>query len=824
MSSTLQGRFARFVPADPTATKYYARFEKIIQHYPESGFTILACLNAGVVIGNMDPSEFEAGTSYCFLGKWQDDPQRGYRFVASTFTPHVRHTRASVVRYLVKTCEGIGEKTAERLWTTYGDQAVDVLRDEPRRASEEAKIPLEVALEAGCTLEDEKKYQGARIDLHGLFEGRGFSGKLIEHCIKRWGPKAAEIIKANPFRLMNMISVGFKRADKLYIDLGLNPLALKRQAICLVDLIQKSRDGHTWLSAHNLGEELHSKIPGSRVIKAIQLGLRAKLLAKWRDDDNKLWITTAGRAYAEREIAANVKRISAGGGNKWPIDSVPVSALEGDNLPSLHQVAELRKAVGGKVGLFCGGPGTGKSHTLGYLLRAVMTQYGANAIRVIAPTGKAAHRCTEVLSAAGVPIKGQTIHSLLIECGAMSLDSIDNDDQDGFGNVQGKIDADFIVVDESSMIDANLFALLLAAIPSQSHILFVGDPNQLPPVGHGSPLRDLITAGLPYGELSEVRRNAGQIVHACAAIKAGEPFETTERIDLDSIPPRNLRLIDCQESVIPDTLQALLGAMKKFHRVWETQVIIARNKQGDLSRRKLNVILQDLLNPDGNRIKGNPFRVGDKIICLRNGKLTAVEPVDDSIDPSYAGFDPNRGYVTKFALDPRGWGEGKDPIQVRVNNGELGKVIAVGAKVTIAEFAGKPHLVRIPVGKPPEDDNDQDDEAADRMSFDLGYAVTCHKLQGSQAKAIIVIADPQGGGIATREWWYTAISRAEKLCVIIGARDTVDKQRLRVSTVRRKTFLVETIAQLENAATVTDSGVKKDSAEDLNTLEPHDSI
>jgi exodeoxyribonuclease V alpha subunit len=410
-----------------------------------------------------------------------------------------------------------------------------------------------------------------------------------------------------------------------------------------------------------------------------------------------------------------------------------------------------------------------------------------------------------------VPVATSTIHSLLIACGAMSLDGADGDDMDGFGGVEGMLDCKWLVVDESSMIDTNLMAVLLAAVPTGCHVLFVGDPYQLPPVGHGSPLRDLIAASLPCGELTQVRRNAGQIVHACLRIKNGEDFETTDRIDQDAEPPRNLRLIHAKdEAAQADMLSMALGGMKAFHPVWGCQVIVARNKGGQVTRRPLNERLQALLNPEGYTATGNPFRVGDKVICLKNSKQQVVDfdGSQDETDPAIVR-DP-RSYLTRYSVD-HDTGH-REPVQVKVMNGEIGRVVAVGASQMVVRFSERDELIRVPMGKSDKSEEKEDDDNGRGCNFDLGYAVTCHKLQGSEAPCVIVMADAQGGGVATREWWYTAVSRAAKVCLIVGSRAVVDKQRVRVSMTRRKTFLVEqlTAAAVPNPTTETSTHGEQD--------------
>lgn len=789
-------------PKDRTKTEHVAEIKRVVFENPDGPFVILELADGYTAMGPATQEEFEGRTQYRFLGRWENDPKRGYRFRFSAWVVHAIGSRTGVVKYLVATCDGIGQKTAVRLWDVYRERTIDVLRDDPARVANECGILLETAMSASHWLNEDKRYQNTKVELNGLFAGRGFHGKLIDESIIRWGVRAGEVIRANPFRMLGMSGAGFKRCDKLYTDLGLNPKALKRQVYCLLHSINIDRSGHTWFDAYNLECKLQEFIPQADAERAFKLAIRAGMLSEYHDDCDRRWLTTRFRAYTEEQIAKHTKRLSQAR-SLWPIARVPVSQEDGDKLPSAHQVEQLARATTGTVGLFCGGPGTGKSHTLAYLLREIIAEFGRESVLALAPTGKAAVRMRESLASAGVELDTSTIHSALMKCGAMSRSDRDDDFENS--DKPGKLLARFVFVDESSMIDANLLAVLLGALPTGTHVLFIGDPHQLPPVGHGSPLRDLIAfGGIPYGELVEVRRNAGQIVRACQHIKAGEPYETAERcFNLDATPPANLRHIEAHtEDGAIGSLEHELQNLRSFDPTWQTQVIVARNKGGVVTRKELNGKLQQLLNPDGYSVTPNPFRVGDKIVCLKNCWQTAVQLYSDPAHTPARAIVDAANYETVYDPTGRsGWDRGAKttPHEVYIANGEIGRVIAVGPKLLIAVFSDGEFAVRIPMGSA-KDESDQvdekDDESGRGCDFDLGYALTCHKLQGSEAPFVIVMVDAAGGGVAGREWWYTAISRASRACLTIGQRAAIDKQRLRVSTTNRKTFLVERLRAL----------------------------
>ncbi len=784
-------------PRDRTRTEHIARVERIAFRNDDDTFVILGLQDSLTAMGSASENDFQPGVLYRFLGKWEDDQKYGPRFRFSTYVTHGFMSKVGLSKYLCDLCPGIGPKAVDKLWLHFGGDTVKKLREEPVTVAGRCCLNVDVCEEASIILNRHKATESTKIELNGLFGGRGFSGKLIEESIDRWGVNALPIIKANPFRLLGMTSAGFKRCDKLYLDEGHRPEALKRQAICAVEAVRRDRQGHSWFPAEDLAAKLSELIPLANPVKAFKLALRAKMLAKLReghDGTGKLWLTSMGRAMAERLIAAHVARLSRHTPD-WPTGVMTQSQEPDDGLPSEHQLTNLLSATAGMVGLFCGGPGTGKTHTLGYLLRAILARVGGGNVKVLAPTGKAAVQARKALKAAGVDLATSTIHSALIQCGAMSMSGNDSDDMDGFGgDDRNRLESKYLIVDEASMIDANLMAVLLSACPTGTHVLFVGDPYQLPPVGHGSPLRDLIAAGLPYGELTEIRRNSGRIVLACHSVKRGEEFATSETINLDATPAENLRLIESsseKESV--ETLESILRSMTKFHPVWETQVVIARNKGGMLTRKELNERLQGLLNPDGECVAGNPFRVGDKIMSTKNCKQQQV-----AIDPWLRnGTEGNVTNATKYntVKDNRT----NETVEKYLANGEIGRVVAIASKQFIAHFPEADALVRVPMGstktKEERGGDDEADEQGRGCNFDLAYAVTCHKLQGSSAPCVIVMGDEKAGAVTTREWLYTAISRAAKVCLMIGSKSVFTKMVGRVSTTRRKTFLTEQLKE-----------------------------
>jgi len=432
-----------------------------------------------------------------------------------------------------------------------------------------------------------------------------------------------------------------------------------------------------------------------------------------------------------------------------------------------HQIETLEKCFRSRVSILAGTPGTGKTYTAGAVISELSRNGLGHKIAIAAPTGKAAVRLTSTLTGYGIGIEATTIHRLLKPLR-------NGHDGQGWGFLHGRANPlpfEIYFIDESSMIDASLGAELFAAIPPTAHVCLIGDPYQLPPVGNGAPLRDLIRSGrVGYGELSEVRRNSGRIVQACREIKDGERFEGSERISIDE--GENLYHIETRNA--HDSLSALIRLVRNppagVDPVWDVQAIVPLNKSGDLSRESVNEKLQNVLNPDGETVEGIDFWLGDKAICLSNGwhelRDEDGEPIDEAEGTS--------------ALD-------------LVANGEIGRVVSIDGEGIDVEIEIPKRRVRVP--RKPRQKGDPT-----LRDWALAYAVTCHKMQGSSSKIAIVLVDDSGGGnfLCSREWHYTAISRAEDLCLTIGKRSAINRQCQTVALNKRRTFLTERISRNGN--------------------------
>lgn len=279
---------------------------------PESGAIIAQLATGEIVKGECEEGELETGMRYRFLGRWQHNNRWGAQFNFGSFVHDTPATESGVTRYLAMYARHVGQATAAKLWDTYREQAVATLRSDPARVVADGILSEQYADEASRDLQQEAELEATKLDLFALFDGRGFPRRLIKDVVRRWGAKAAQTIRRNPFRLLieEFAGCGFIRCDKLYCDLGLPRAALKRQMLCGWNSLRESTTGSTWTLRATAVRAIKAAI-GEGLAKpdeAIALGIRAGWLATCQRD-GKEWIAEGGKAKAEKELADHIRRL-----------------------------------------------------------------------------------------------------------------------------------------------------------------------------------------------------------------------------------------------------------------------------------------------------------------------------------------------------------------------------------------------------------------------------------------------------------------------------------------------------------------------------------
>lgn len=397
-------------------------------------------------------------------------------------------------------------------------------------------------------------------------------------------------------------------------------------------------------------------------------------------------------ARAERNIALKIRALLS-------VEPHIQGTANLDNLKA-DQIEAVNQAMASNVFILSGAPGTGKTYTTRSLI-ASFDNTGAR-IKAVAPTGKAAKRTQELTG-----IRALTIHKCL------DYRPGSNGSFEPTFNEENKLPLDVLVVDESSMIDVLLFARLLEALPTNCRLILVGDIHQLPAVGPGNVLKDLIAAGVPCVELTVIKRqDAGRIITNCHRIKNGEQLEIDNKTATDFFWMERSTEDEITATIV-DLVRNRLREKYSASRD-EIQVITPLREQGKLSTKSLNAVLQAELNPN-EVVPKSKFALGDRVIQLRND----------------------------YALD--------------TYNGDLGTILNIDqeAKLITVEFENPKREVNVPLFG-----ND----------LDLAYSITCHKFQGSEARIVVIpIHKSQGVKIAQRSWLYTATSRAKEVVVFVGA-------------------------------------------------------
>jgi len=736
------------------------------------------------VRGYANEAELSENVTYRFYGHNRNHPKYGTQFNFNSFVEEQPADEDSIIAYL-ETCRkpergSITRRVALALFEAFGVTAIERLKADPVGASQAVKQwdAAKAAL-AAQYLSAQAGTQSCKLDLITLLNGRGFPKKTIDRAIKLWGAAAAKIVRNDPYELTKLAGIGFKGADKLYCDLArqeaksdeeyqLALAAIHRQGLCAAYAVssESRQSGSTWLAIGFAKAAVLANV--SRIHATPDKAI------DWAISEGKLvvrdgFVAVARMALHELEIAEFVTGSEAG--DDWPHIALIAEMAPVEKPLSDHQRDAIEAATTFKIGALQGSPGVGKTFCVAAIVKAVIARFGRDSIAVCAPTGKAAVRVAQSMLANGVDLSASTIHRLL---------QVEGEGGDGWSfhfNEQNPLPYRFLIIDESSMIDVDLLASLLRACTPSTHILFVGDTGQLAPVGHGRPFFDLQQV-IPTGKLTEIRRNSGRIVKACAEIRDRNSITFSDKLDIDN--GENLILIQCSDEDQPQILEQLIAKIdaqhigpRKLSLIDDLQILTGKNDGSPVARKPLNKMLQQALNPDGDRIQGNPFRVNDKIVDLKNGKYPDAE-------------DQNEEHF--------------------VANGELAKAKDIKPGRMVVEVSDPKRSILIchaPVQENEQGIDDSENTAKGAVGdWDLGYCLSTHRSQGSQWKFVIVMADSKGAMVQSRQWLFTAISRAEIATFVIGQKQVVNAMLKRDGISGRKTFLVERIRHQRAVAVV----------------------
>ena len=636
------------------------------------------------VVGNLQGGR--PGETVRLEGEWITHGRFGPQFQIRAATVVPPATSEGVERYLASgAVPGIGPELAKRIVARLGSETLEIVERDPARLGEVEGIGPKRRRQIVDSLRAQRGVREALVFLQGLGLGPGLSARIV----RAYGADAVSIVRSEPFRLAREVAgFGFATADRLAGRLGIAADAPQRLQAGVVHVLdQASEDGHVFLPKDGLLEEA-GRLLGTDAASALDA------LTSTGDVVQEGEAVFSRALYAaEADLAAQIRRLQAGA-RRHPVP------LRSSHHLSDEQERAVRQAFEGGVICVTGGPGTGKTTLVSSLVASARA--AARRVLLAAPTGRAAKRLAEATGA-----EARTVHRLLEFDGSR------------FGRGPGRpLEADLLVVDESSMLDVYLARRLLAAVPEGAGVVLVGDADQLPSVGPGAVLADLIASGcVPVARLGQIFRQAALsgIVRNAHRIRHGEmplPGEEGDFFVVHVSDPATIR-----ERVVKICRERIPHAfgLDPLRDV----LVISPMHRGEAGVAKLNLALRDALNPAGGpdaralpSSVGAPFRPGDKVMQVRNDYDRDV-------------FNGDIGIVR--AVDPQ---EGR---------------VEVDFDGTVVSYDGE-----------------------GQGALDLAYAVSVHKAQGGEQAAVVLALATEHYVLLQRNLLYTAITRARRLVVIVG--------------------------------------------------------
>lgn len=706
-------------------------------------------------------------------GEWENDPKYGRQLHVASFTQRLPASKEGITRYLSSgLIKGIGPKKAQRIVEHFGEQTLAIIEQQPERLSEVKGINAKDREQIAKSWAEQNEIK----ELHLFLQSHDVSMNLATRIYKQYGQESIKVIRENPYQLaQDVYGIGFRTADEIAVKLGLPRDSVPRVASGLKYVLAQAAndDGHCFLpekelirraseilqAPYELLSAAMDQLRGERDVfieppLTVQLTLRSQRIdedeqpssnggtqfsapeeeseAQQRIYFGPFWHAEKGSARILRSLLRTPSKLPPVSQQHW--DAVFNYLAQTRNMVLTEKQREaVQMAYNSKVSILTGGPGTGKSTSIRALLMVLRKR--RIEVALAAPTGRAAKRLTEATGAVGFQAK--TLHRLL------EYAPHDNTYQ---RNEENPLPYKFVIVDEVSMVDILLFYHLLKALPPDAHLLLVGDADQLPSVGPGNVLRDLLRSGaIPSAVLTELFRQAreSQIVVNAHRINAGQmPFLKREpKGDFFLVVEEDL--IHAQHLVL-DFVQRRIPNHYHLNPMSDIQVLSPMYR-GPMGVTSLNEELQARLNPNAFvslEWGGRTLRLGDKVMQVRNNYDKGV-------------FNGDVGWI-------------------RAINKENATI-----KVEFLEEAG-PLLVSY-------DFNELDELV-------LAYAVTVHKSQGSEYPAIILALVNQHYMLLQRNLLYTAITRAKRLCVIVGQPRALEVAVRNNRVVLRNTALAERLS------------------------------
>lgn len=698
--------------------------DQVLYLNEQSGYTV-ARLEVAATDGRLervsivgDLSGTEVGATLRLHGRYELHLRYGRQFRVVDFETLRPAGVAAIERYLAsREIRGVGPRLARRIVEHFGEELPAVLDQDPRRLHEVRGLPRLVVERIAAAWQDASGLRALAVFLRG----HGIAAAHARRIHKVYGARSLEVIRADPYLLARTVpGIGFRTADAVAEQIGIARDSIQRARSAVLYLLERmAEDGHVYAPPGRLENLFHSALqmdPALAEQAVGELAQSGEVIVEPGEEGAGVYLERLHRA--ESNVAERIRRISRGRPMSRAAVERGVAAAEKLTamVLSAEQRAALRCALQSKLAVITGGPGTGKTT----LLRSLLAALDDAGIRpaLAAPTGRAARRLAE---ATGRDAK--TIHRLL---------EYSPERGEFIRNEKLPLRTSYLIVDEVSMMDLELASALLSALLPDCSLVLVGDRDQLPSVGPGSVLKDVIASGLaPVIELREVYRQARQslIVAGAHRINCGQMPELGNDAQGDFFFLERGAPEDVAATIKQLVLKRLVGNFG-IRDARDIQVLTPMNR-GPLGVQALNQELQALLNPAGRELGAGErhFREGDRVIQLRNN------------------YDK------------------------MVFNGDIGRIVAVD-----------PARGRVEVAF---DDDRASYDPGELAELALAYAISVHKSQGSQYPAVVMPLHQSHYLMLRRNLLYTAITRAERVCVLVGTRSAL-QQAVRNEEERRR--------------------------------------
>lgn len=723
--------------------------ERITYQNPENGYTVLKCAVKSykelvTVIGSL--LDVNVGSVLLIYGNWKVDSRYGRQFAAESWEETLPATVFGIEKYLGSgLIKGVGPKYAKKIVAQFGIETLEVIETDISRLQEVDGIGKKRIQMIRDSWERQKEIKNVMLFLQDHGVSTSFAAKIY----RQYGNESLDKMKENPFQMADDIwGIGFKTADGIAQKLGFAKEAYVRlRSGIMYTLSNLADEGHVFAYQEQLiakAAELLEAEESSIVMTLDQMIADKDLICEtvdYKTDQAEMKaIYLPAFYYAEAGVAGKLKRLAQSpatdrlwhalmdarqktGNESLSIDVGKIQEKVDMKYDEI-QADAIRKAAVSKVMVLTGGPGTGKTTTT----QGIIAAYRSFGLKILlaAPTGRAAKRMTEATG-----LEAKTIHRLL-ECKP----------PEGYQkNEDNPLDGDVLIIDECSMIDMILMNALLKAIPEGMRLILVGDIDQLPSVGAGNVLRDIIDSGVfPVVRLTRIFRQAqsSRIIMNAHAINEGKfpDISNGKNTDFFYIEKEN------PEEAVQEIVRLVKNNLPRYYKTpWNHIQVLTPMQKGIVGAANLNLALQEALNPQGDGLRrgGYLFRTGDKVMQIRNN------------------------------------------YEKEIFNGDIGTVESVDLQERTLKVNFDQHIIEY--------------EASELDELVHAYATTIHKAQGSEYPIVVMPVLMNHYVMLQRNLIYTGITRAKKVLVIVGTRKALSYAIRNVTVTKRNTFLKERLSQ-----------------------------